>query len=138
MKICVLDTGIVYALFDAGDRWHAQALAFANAYAGKLVIPQTVIPEAAYLLSKYLGDEAEREFAQALIRQDFHMEALTQADMQRVAQLLNAHRTPNIGIVDASVAAIAERLKTLDVATTDRRHFTGMQTSKGKALNLLP
>jgi uncharacterized protein len=138
MKTCVLDTGIVYALFDAGDRWHAQAVAFANAYAGKLVIPQTVIPETAYLLSKYLGDEAEREFAKALLRQDFHMEALTTADMQRVTQLLNTHRAPNIGIVDASVAAIAERLKTLDVATTDRRHFTGMQTSKGKALNLLP
>lgn len=138
MKTCVLDTGIVYALFDAGDRWHAKALEFANAYPGKLVIPQTVIPETAYLLSKYLGDEAEREFAQALVKQDFHMEALTAADMQRVTQLLNAHRTPNIGIVDASVVAIAERLKTQDVATTDRRHFTGMQTSKGKALNLLP
>jgi uncharacterized protein len=138
MKTCVLDTGIVYALFDAGDRWHAQAVAFANAYAGKLVIPQTVIPETAYFLSKYLGDEAEREFAKALLRQDFHMESLTTADMQRVTQLLNTHRAPNIGIVDASVAAIAERLKTLDVATTDRRHFTGMQTSKGKVLNLLP
>lgn len=138
MKTCVLDAGIVYALFDAGDRWHQQALEFVNTFAGRLVIPQTVIPETAYLLSKYLGDEAEREFAQALVRQDFQMEALTPIDMQRVAQLLNVHRSPNIGIVDASVAAIAERLKTLDVATTDRRHFTGMQTSKGKALNLLP
>jgi uncharacterized protein len=138
MKTCVLDTGIVYALFDASDRWHVPAMALANSYAGKLVIPQTVIPETAYLLSKYLGDEAERELAHALVRQDFHMEALTAIDMQRVALLLNAHRTPNIGIVDASVAAIAERLKTLDVATTDRRHFTGMLTSQGKTLNLLP
>jgi hypothetical protein len=43
-----------------------------------------------------------------------------------------------LGAVDASVIAIAERLKLTDVATLDRRHFTVVRPQHVNALNLLP
>jgi hypothetical protein len=43
-----------------------------------------------------------------------------------------------LGAVDASVIAIAERLKLTDVATLDQRSFTVVRSKHAKALNLLP
>jgi hypothetical protein len=43
-----------------------------------------------------------------------------------------------LGAGEASVIAIAERLKLTDVATLDRRHFTVVRPKHAKALNLPP
>jgi len=42
------------------------------------------------------------------------------------------------GTTDASVAAIAERLRLTGVATLDRRHFTVVRPRHVDALSLLP
>jgi predicted nucleic acid-binding protein len=47
-------------------------------------------------------------------------------------------RYPDIGFVDASVVAIAERLRLRTIATTDRRHFGKIQPSHVKAFELVP
>jgi predicted nucleic acid-binding protein len=46
--------------------------------------------------------------------------------------------TGPLGTTDASVVAVAERLKLTDVATLDRRHFTVVRPNHISALNLLP
>jgi len=43
-----------------------------------------------------------------------------------------------LGAADASVIAVAERLKLTEVATLDRRHFTVVRPSHVDALTLLP
>jgi len=43
-----------------------------------------------------------------------------------------------LGATDASVTAVAERLKLIDVATLDRRHFSVVRPKHTNALNLLP
>ena len=49
---------------------------------------------------------------------------------------LNAEQP--LGIVDASVVAIAEELGVSEVATLDRRHFTVVRPKHVDALSLLP
>jgi uncharacterized protein len=43
-----------------------------------------------------------------------------------------------LGTVDASVIAVAERLRLTEVATLDRRRFTVVRPRHTTALNLLP
>jgi len=43
-----------------------------------------------------------------------------------------------LGAADASVIAIAERLKLTEVATLDHRHFTVVRPSHVNAFTLLP
>lgn len=45
---------------------------------------------------------------------------------------------PDIGLVDASIVAIAERFRMKAIATTDRRHFGPIRPRHVKALTLLP
>ena len=49
---------ILYTLFAADDHWHERSKLFANSYPGKLILAACVIPEAAWLINKYLGARA--------------------------------------------------------------------------------
>jgi predicted nucleic acid-binding protein len=44
----------------------------------------------------------------------------------------------NIGFVDATVVAIAERLELASIATTDRRHFSRIRPAHAEAFTRLP
>ena len=54
-----------------------------------------------------------------------------------MAELVRTYADLPLGAADASVIAVAERLKLTDVATLDRRHFTVVAPHTA-ALNLLP
>lgn len=138
MKTCLVDTGIIYALFDRADRWHARAAEFAGSYRGRLAVAACAIPEAAYLINKYLGARAEQELVLALARGDFTVEELTKKDYARAAQLIATYEKLNIGFVDAASVAVCERLKIADFATTGRRHFSVIKPAHRVGLNLLP
>lgn len=138
MTSCLVDTGILYALFDRSDRWHQPALAFANGYRGRLLVAACAVPEAAYLVNKFLGPRAEQKLVQALARGDFEIEDLTRKDYVRAATLVAQYEKLNIGFVDAASVAVCERLKIADVATTDRRHFSVIQPTHRRTFNLLP
>ena len=47
-------------------------------------------------------------------------------------------RYPVIGFVDATIVAMAERLKIETIATTDRRHFAMVKSRHTKGYQLVP
>jgi uncharacterized protein len=55
-----------------------------------------------------------------------------------LAELVDTYGGLPLGTTDASVVAVAERLKLTDVATLDRRHFTVVRPSHVNSLTLLP
>ena len=63
---------------------------------------------------------------------------LVAADYARMAELVVTYGDLPFGTTDASVIAIAERLKLTDVATLDRRHFTVVRPDHANSLTLLP
>ena len=132
----LLDTGPVYALADRDDAWHERVRDFLVLSRQPLVVPVSVLPEAAYLIRTRLGEAAERLFAESLAAGEISVEELTRADLRRTAELMRTY--PFLGFVDASVVAIAERLKLDAVVTTDRRDFRRVKPRHVKAFRLLP
>lgn len=65
------------------------------------------------------------------------VEPVAASDWLRIAELVARYADLPLGTVDASVVAAAERLRTNDIATLDRRHFTVVQSNIG-VLNLFP
>jgi predicted nucleic acid-binding protein len=55
-----------------------------------------------------------------------------------MAALVRRYADLPLGAVDASVVAVAERLKITQVATLDRRHFTVVRPEHVPAFELLP
>jgi hypothetical protein len=54
------------------------------------------------------------------------------------AELVETYLDLPLGIVDAAVAAIAERLGLAEIATLDHRHFTVIRPRHVQAFTLLP
>ena len=137
-RAALVDTGIVYALADKGDAWHSRAMESVGGFQGRLIVPLSVIPEACYLLNAYLGPSAEIAFLDALLHREMSVEPVTTPDIARAAAILKRYTDANIGFVDASLVAVAERLGITTILTTDRRHFTLIIPAHCPALSLLP
>jgi predicted nucleic acid-binding protein len=132
----LVDTGVLYALADRHDDWHARVVSYLADVEESLVVPVTVVPEVAYLLHTRLGAGAEQAFVRSLVARELDVESLRDQDVIRAAAILE--RYPEIGFTDASVVAMAERLKVRRIATTDRRDFARVRPRHVDAFELVP
>jgi predicted nucleic acid-binding protein len=132
----LLDTGPLYALADADDAWHEPVREFLAAQREVLLVPVTVLPEVTYLLRSRLGESVERQFVTSLAKRELTVEGLQPADLERCVVLLDRYRA--LGFVDATVIAMAERLRLPAIVTTDRRHFSLVRPAHRAAFDLLP
>jgi predicted nucleic acid-binding protein len=134
----VADSGAVYALIDASDAWHDRIVAWWAESARAVVLPVTILPEVAYLLQRRIGVRAEEAFIRAIVDGEFALEPLEAEDVSRALALMRAYADLPLGFVDATVTAVAERLDTREVLTTDRRHFTAVKPRHSRTLDLVP
>jgi hypothetical protein len=134
----IIDTGIIIALADQGDAWHQRSHDFICDYNGKVIAPSTIIPEACYMLQTYLGQFAEMAFLESVVHREISVETVTVEDLGRSLEILKDYSDLNIGLVDASIVALAERLGISQILTTDRRHFSVIRTKRGAPFELLP
>jgi predicted nucleic acid-binding protein len=104
----------------------------------ELLVPATVVAEVGYLLAREAGSRVESLFLRSLADGDFSIVELTIADYARMADLVVTYASLPLGTTDASVLALAERLKLTEIATLDRRHFTVVRPDHVNALTLLP
>jgi predicted nucleic acid-binding protein len=134
--LAVVDTGPLYASLDRDNSDH-QACAAALSRPGlRLVIPVLVVAEVGYLAATRLGAEVEATFTQSLGSLD--VDAPPPQEWARMAELIRQYADFPLGVTDASVVALAERLGTPHVVTLDRRRFHAIQPRHCDALHLLP
>jgi uncharacterized protein len=138
MPPILVDTGPLYAMADRDDDWHHRTVRFLETSGDDLVVPVTVLPEAAYLLALHLGAKAEQRLVQSIISGEMEVEELTIPDFRRSLELMRRYEDAQIGFVDATVVAIAERLKLQRILTTDRRDFSLVRPRHCKEFELLP
>ena len=132
----IVDTGILYALADRRDAWHARAMQLFATDDDERLAPVTVLPEVTYLLHTRLGPPAALAFVKSLEKRELEIEALRDADVTRAAQVME--RYPDLGFVDATIVAMAERLKVSRLASTDRRHFAVVRPKHVERFELVP
>ena len=138
MATVLVDTGILFAMADLDDAWHEPVKAFLQNITDVLVVPITVLSEICYLLNTHLGKESERKLIASITQGELRVEGLTNDDFRRSLQLLETYSDVNIGFVDASMVAIAERLKIHRILTTDRKHFSIIRPRHCRSFDLLP
>lgn len=131
-----MDTGVLFALLDRDDANHAAAKKLIERGKGPFLVPSAVLPEVCYLAHKYLGPEVELRFLRGLVEGEMPLEWGDPADLRRAAEIMAGR--PEFGMVDATVMAVAERLKIRQVATFDRRHFGSFRPAHCQAFDLVP
>lgn len=130
------DTSGVIALLDRDDRHHAAAIQVAQTET--LWIPSTILPEVDYLASKYLGETVARAFLEDVTSGQFPYIAVELEDIQQALSIMTRYNGVPLGLVDASIVALAERYRMQRILTLDRRHFSLIQPQNLNYLELLP
>lgn len=103
-----------------------------------MILPVLVVTEVTQLIGSRLGPKAESAFLEELESGALAVEFINRDDWRRIADLVRLYQDFPLGTVDASVIAVAERLRATKIATLDRRHFTVIRPRHAAAFELLP
>lgn len=133
----VLDTGPIVAALNAQDPDHERC-ATLLADADDMVIPTAVLVEVDYWLVKLGGAQVWAGFVADIVRGAYRLAHPTEADLSRAAELESTYGDLDLGLVDASIVALCERLDQTILATLDRRHFSVVRPRHCSRLTLVP
>ena len=134
----IVDTGVLVATADRRDPDHERSRSLLEDAAGPLVTTGLVIAEAGHLIDRQIGSDGEIALCQSIIDGDLQVEPLIAGDWSRVRELLVDYADLRLGVTDASVVAIAERLQAEQIATLDENHFRVVRPKHVPAFELLP
>ena len=136
--VIVVDTGVIFAVADAADADHDACDDLLAAHPGELVVPIPVIVESSWLIEDRLGPAAEAAFLRSVTSGELTRVELSDADWDRVVELVETYADLGLGLVDASVIAVAERLRVTTIATLNHRDFTVVRPRHCPAFELIP
>lgn len=134
----ILDTGPLLAAIDAADPDHGACAALLQDATEDLVVPALVLAELDYWCGRRLGAGAWLTFLDDVIAGAFRIECPTTSDLERCRGLQDQYADLSLGVVDASVIALAERIGERRIATLDHRHFGVVRPAHTAAFELWP
>jgi predicted nucleic acid-binding protein len=137
--VILVDTGVIFAAADIDDPCHQDCVELLDSFTSTpLGVLVPVIVESSWLIESRLGPIAEARFLNSVALGEIERLDMSDADWTRVAELVEVYADLGLGMVDASVVAVAERLGVTQIATLDRRHFSVVRPAHAAAFGLLP
>jgi predicted nucleic acid-binding protein len=130
----VLDTSIVVALMRGRDADHERVRRFVETLDDDLVTSPLAVAEMDRIAAA-LGPAFSRGLWEDLRSGAYGVRWWADAMLETIA-IARAH--PEIGLTDASLVALAGRLRTDRIATLDVDHFRSLTAPGGEAFVLLP
>lgn len=133
----LIDTSAVISIIDKSHNLHKKIKELVLVEENLYIIPSTVIVEVCQLLKYKFDSSVEISFLKEIIKTIFLMESVKYQDMSRILEILIKYKDLNIGYVDSSIVAMAERLKTNKILTLDKKHFSVVIPSGFKYFDIL-
>lgn len=133
----LVDTGVFVSAADTDEPRHADTAAVLTGNRGQLLTTAAVIAETAWLIEDRLGPRAEAGFL-TMVLDEVRIVELTTVDYQRCIELIDRYADMGLGLVDASVVAVAERLGLTRIATLNERDFRVVRPAHCDAFELVP
>lgn len=90
------------------------------------------------MLGKIGGAKVEAAYLRSLKSGVFHLDDHMDDDLDRIASLIERYSDLPLGSADASVVAVAERLRITEVLTLDVRDFSVVRPAHIAAFTLVP
>ena len=134
----VLDTSVLLAALDAADPDHRPCARLIADSREDLIVPALVLGELDYWCQERLTADVWLAFLEDVLAGAYSVESPVHGDLERCHELQSAYADLKVGVVDASVLAVVERLDEPKLATLDHRHFGTMRPRHIEALELLP
>jgi predicted nucleic acid-binding protein len=136
--VTIADTSGLLALFNRAEPRHAAVRASVEDLDEPLVVSPFVIAELDYLVSTRVGVHAELDVLRELSSGAYDLAQLHAEDLVRARTLIDRYRDQAIGVADASIVVLADRYRTREILTLDRRHFDVLRPLSGGRFKLVP
>lgn len=134
----VVDTSVIVAYMNAGDDHHELVSAWLGRADDDLVTTPLIVAEVDRLVATRGGRGALKAWRRDLSGGAYLVE-WWQSAIGSAVSIAERYAGNGLGLADASIVALAERLRTIDIATLDERHFRVVRpVAGGKAFRLLP
>lgn len=133
----IADTGFVIATINRADSYHKRCVEELTAFQ-EIYLPQTTLNEVAFMIGRKGGNLAVWQFISHLPQSSYTVLPIEPVDLARTAELLKQYADSRLDFVDASIVAIAERLKIAHILTLDYRDFGIVRPRHCDYLTLLP
>ncbi len=134
----ILDTSVVVAFMNRGDRRHEEVVDWLDGYSGSLVTSPLAVAEMDHLVGRLGGAPARRALWEDLEGGAYRVEWWPAA-IYETLEVARQHEGFDLGLTDASLAVLARRLQTVEIATLDERHFRVLKPGGGEpAFRLFP
>ncbi|MGH9077858.1 MAG: type II toxin-antitoxin system VapC family toxin [Acidimicrobiales bacterium] len=134
----VLDTGVALSAADVDEPRHGDCAELLRAHHGGLLMPAPAVAETAWMIESRLGPAGETAFLGLITAGELKVVDLSLDDYRRCVELIDTYADMGLGLVDASVITIAERLGIDTLATLNRRDFAVVRPRHLDAFTLLP
>ena len=133
----LVDTNVLLAAADTSTAEHQRCAALLDERTD-LAITTPVAAECSWMIESRLGPQAEAAFVTSIATGELAVIELTAADWARCAALIDVFADLRVGLVDASIIAVAERLEVTTIATMNHRDFAVVRPAHCPAFELIP
>jgi hypothetical protein len=136
--LIVADTGALYAYYNERDPAHELVETFVDRLTESLVVSPYVLAELDYLVGDRMGVTAELGVLAQFVEGAYDVPAVGQDDIAVAVDVIAKYADQQVGLADASIVVLADRYKTKEVLTLDRRHFEVLRPLSGGRFKVLP
>ena len=130
------DTSGLLSLYNRREPTHPAVAEAVAQEPGPFVVSPYVVAELDYLVSTRLGADAEQRVLAELASPAYILASVDRDDLRACSDVIAMYA--GIGVTDASMLVLADRLGIDRVLTLDRRHFEVARTPSGRTLAIVP
>jgi hypothetical protein len=123
------------ALFDPSDGSHERCRAALEEFRGRFVTSWPVLTEAFHFLDRLVARTLLWDF---VLSDAVRVEEVMRSDLGRMRVLMEQYADLPMDFADASLVALAERLKVFRVFTLDRRGFAVFRPRHAESFQIFP
>jgi predicted nucleic acid-binding protein len=136
--LIVVDSSAIIAYMNSADGHHAEVSDWLQAEGDDLATTPLIIAEADHLAGAHGGASAAQALRSDLVAGAYLVEWWPEA-LGASVRVAERYADTGLGLADASLMVLAQRLNTVAIATLDERHFRAVRPlAGGKAFRLLP
>jgi uncharacterized protein len=136
--VIVVDTSVIVAYMNAVDDAHEHVATWLDNVDDDLATTPLIVAEVDHLVGAR-GTPAALSALRSDLAAGAYLVEWWPGAIASTVQVAERYADTHLGLADASLVALAERLGTIEIATLDERHFrAGRPLAGAKAFRLLP
>jgi predicted nucleic acid-binding protein len=132
------DSSSLFAYLDTSSHKHDAVKAVMQMPGQRILLPTITLPEVMFLVRRNFGAHRVPQAIRFLRAEDMEWLDALPADYDRAAAIIERYPEARLDLVDATIAALAERLEVRRILTLDRRDFSVIRPTHCEAFEVLP